>query len=216
MAVYQVTGPDGHLYEFNGPDNASDNQIYGYAQKLYLDRQAQIKQHESRTGFMAALKGEGRGALGAVEELAGEVTGSKAIKQAAEEQKQKAAQTYEGTTAEDIAAAKEKGILPTAGAYASKYLTEPLGGLIGRFGAPVAAGAAATAAAPELAIAGIGAGALATGATDLPIEIGENIQRQKEQNPHTAPSLVKATAAGIAQAALASVGVPGMGSVSKA
>lgn len=215
MAVYQVTGPDGFKYEFNGPDDASDAQIYGYANQLYTQRQASIKEHEAKTGFMPALKAAGRQALGSVEALAAEATGNKALKQAAEEQKQKAAATFEGMTDEDMARAKESGILPTVGAYATKYVTEPLGGIAGRFGAPIAAGIGAGLAAPEVALGAIGAGALATGAADLPIELGENIQRQKEINPNAPVSWSKALPASIAQAALASVGIPELGVLSK-
>jgi hypothetical protein len=125
-------------------------------------------------------------------------------------QKQKAADTFQPTTEADIAAAQ--GILPTAGAYASKYLTEPLGGIAGRFGAPIAAGMLAPIIAPE-AIGGLATGAIATALTDLPTEIGENVERQKERGQQV--DLASATATGLAQATLAGFGIPGTGALNK-
>ena len=48
MAVYKVTGPDGHLYEFNGPEGAADETVYGYAKQLYDTRQAELKAKQNK------------------------------------------------------------------------------------------------------------------------------------------------------------------------
>ena len=172
MAIYQVEGPDGHVYKFEGPDDATQEQKLGYASHLHQQRLAEIKQHEERTGFIPSVKAGYHEFMGNTEQALG-------FDKAAEEHRQKAALS-EATTEEDVARAKERGVLPYLGAELRKNVTEPLGGIVGRYGAPMAAAPIAAAAAPELAIGAIGAGALATGLTDLPAEIGGNIERQKQ------------------------------------
>ena len=74
--------------------------------------------------------------------------------------------------------------------------------------AGAAAGAGAAALAPEAALgaAGVAAvGSLATALSDLPAEIGENLQRQKEQGKEQ--DIQSATISGIGQAALADHGL---------
>ena len=56
MAIYQVEGPDGHVYKFEGPDDATQEQKLGYASHLHQQRLAEIKQHEERTGFIPSVK----------------------------------------------------------------------------------------------------------------------------------------------------------------
>jgi len=203
MPIVNVPG----VGQVNFPDDMSHNEIVG---AIESDVIPQYQQHLEKTGFVPALKAAGRSALGATELALGEAFNSDKLRQLAEEQKQKAAQTFEPTTEADIAAAQ--GILPTAGAYASKYVTEPLGGIAGRFGAPIAAGMAAPFIAPE-ALGGLATGAIATALTDLPAEIGENVERQKEQGKEV--DLLSATTTGLAQAALAGFGVPGTGALNK-
>ena len=203
MPIVNVPG----VGQVNFPDDMPHDEI---VHAIESDVIPQYQAHLDKTGFMPALKAAGRGALGSTESALGEVFNSDKLRQLAEEQPQKAAQTFEPTTEADIAAAQ--GILPTAGAYASKYLTEPLGGIAGRFGAPIAAGLAAPFIAPE-ALGGLATGAIATALTDLPAEIGENVERQKEQGKQV--DLMSATATGLAQAALAGFGVPGTGALNK-
>ncbi len=35
MATYEVTGPDGELYEFDGPDDATEKQLYAYVNSTF-------------------------------------------------------------------------------------------------------------------------------------------------------------------------------------
>ena len=35
MATYETTGPDGTVYEFDGPDNATDKQLNDYVQRTF-------------------------------------------------------------------------------------------------------------------------------------------------------------------------------------
>jgi len=169
----------------------------------------QQAEHEAKTGIIAATKAGAREALAGTEEALG-------FKEAAEAQRQKAAQTYEPTTQEDIERAKAKGILPTIGAYAEKYVGEPLGGMAGRFGAPIAAGVAAPFIAPEAAIGALGeAGVAAAGTalTDFLPEMGENIKAQKDAGKD--PNYITAAIVGGVQASVAALGVPGTGAINK-
>jgi hypothetical protein len=166
----------------------------------------QQKQHEEATGFFPAVKSGFHEFVGNTEEALG-------FDKAAAEHHQKAAKA-EATTEEDVARAKEKGVLPYLGAELRKNITEPLGGIVGRYGAPMVAAPIAAAAAPEFALAGIGAGALATGLTDLPAEVGGNIERQKQTGTGDV-NLVNAIGAGIAQAAITAIGIPGTGAINK-
>jgi hypothetical protein len=198
--------PDGRIAKYEVPEGLSPEEVENLIQQEIGLQKQELEAHQKKTGFMPALKAGARGFLGGAEEALG-------FDKAAAEQFQKAAQSYEGTTEEDIARAKEQGVLSTIGAYKSKYLTEPLGGIVGRFGAPMAAAAVL----PESLIGTGAAAALARAgamyATDLPAEVGENVQRQKERGQEVDRGA--ATLAGLAQAAIASVGIPGSGAVTK-
>lgn len=204
MPSYTIEIPGKGSYTVDSPTDLTDYQAYRAVQKQIAADDIALQQHQTKTGFIPAVKAGAREFLAGAEEALG-------FDKAAEEQRQKAAATYEGMTEEDIARAKEQGILPTIGAYKTKYITEPLGGIVGRFGAPVAAGAAATAFAPVEAAGLVGAGV--TALADVPAEIGENIARQKEQGKEV--DRTAATIAGLAQAGIAGFGVPGMGPLNK-
>ena len=175
---------------------------------------------ESKQGFIPAAKEGFNQFVTSAEEGLGERFNSDLLRNLAE--KRKAASTQAGlqyipTTSEDIDAASKEGLFSLAGAAARKYITEPLGGIVGRYGAPVAAGTAATFIAPEAAVGALGAGLIgsaATALTDLPAEIGENVQRQKSTGQPV--DIQSATIAGIGQAALAGFGIPGVGALPKA
>lgn len=206
MPIARFQMPDGRIARYEVPEGLSPEEAENLIQQEIGLQKQELEAHQKKTGFMPALKAGARGFLGGAEEALG-------FDKAAAEQFQKAAQSYEGTTEEDIARAKEQGVLSTIGAYKSKYLTEPLGGIVGRFGAPMAAAAVL----PESLIGTGAAAALARAgamyATDLPAEVGENIQRQKERGQEVDRGA--ATLAGLAQAAIAAVGIPGSGAVTK-
>jgi hypothetical protein len=206
MPIARFQMPDGRIARYEVPEGLSPEEAENLIQQEIGLQKQELEAHQKKTGFVPALKAGARGFLGGAEEALG-------FDKAAAEQFQKAAQTFEGTTPEDIARAKEQGVLSTIGAYKSKYITEPLGGIVGRFGAPMAAAAVL----PESLIGtGVAAGLARAGtmfATDLPAEVGENIQRQKELGKEVDRGA--ATLAGLAQAAIASVGIPGSGAVTK-
>jgi hypothetical protein len=181
---------------------------------------------EQKQGFAPAFGEAWKGFKGSALTGLGEMTGSETAKnwarQAQEEAAKDQAQGKQGfipTEEEDVKKAWDKGLMSGIGASARKYVTEPLGGIAGRYVAPVAAGAAATGlaalAAPEAVASGVGllgAGLLGKGVTslaDLPAEVGENIQRQRETGKEV--DATSATAYGLVQAALAGFGIPGLG-----
>jgi hypothetical protein len=203
MPSYTIEIPGKGSYTVDSPTDLTDYQAYRAVQKQITADDIALQQHQTKTGFIPAVKAGARQFVAGAEEALG-------FKEAAEEQRQKAAATFEPTSEEDIALAKEKGIFPTAGAYLSQKITEPLGGIVGRFGAPTIAGIVA----PEAAIAGIGARALAFGATDLPASIGESMEAQRAAGQEVDPT--KAIAAGLAKTTIATIGMPGVGRISQA
>lgn len=203
MPSYTIEIPGKGSYTVDSQTDLTDYQAYRAVQKQIAADDIALQQHQARTGFIPAVKAGARQFVAGAEEALG-------FKEAAEEQRQKAAATFEPTTEEDIALAKEKGIFPTAGAYLSQKVTEPLGGIVGRFGAPTVAGIVA----PEAAIAGIGARALAFGATDLPASIGESMEAQRAVGQEVDPT--RAIAAGLAKTTIATIGMPGVGRISQA
>ena len=203
MPSYTIEIPGKGSYTVDSPTDLTDYQAYRAVQKQITADDIALQQHQTKTGFIPAVKAGARQFVAGAEEALG-------FKEAAEEQRQKAAASFEPTTEEDIALAKEKGIFPAAGAYLSQKITEPLGGIVGRYGAPTVAGIVA----PEAAIAGLGARALAFGATDLPASIGESMEAQRAVGQEVDPT--KAIAAGLAKTTIATIGMPGVGRISQA
>lgn len=197
MANY-IRLPNGAFYE--APEGADYSDAIRKAYQDYPEAFGQAPApKQDKSGFFPALTSGFRSGAGETATGLGELTGIQALTKFGKEQQEKAAQTYTPTTSEDIDAAQ--GILPTAGKYLSKYITEPVGeaagSITGAFGLPMAAAAAA----PEaLGVGAIGAGALAFAATDAPIEIGKILAYQKEKGQETDP--VAAVAAGLATAAV--------------
>jgi len=165
----------------------------------------QYQEHLSKTGFVPALKAGARSFIAGTEETLG-------FPEAGAEQRKKAEETYQPFTDADLEAAKQRGILDTVGAYKTKYLTEPLGNIAGRYGAPVVAGMLA----PEAGVGVIGGAALrglAGTAVDIGAEKAENIQAQI--NAGKQPEEAKAWLAALPQALLAGFGFPGTSQVNK-
>ena len=240
MPIYLVKDPDGVTHRIQGPEGASQSEITTRAYELITaqkdqaaaeaaDKEAAQKAHLEKTGFMPALKGAGRAALGSAAKFIGESTGSEAAKKYAQEESDLAAQTYEPTTAEDISSAQ--GILPTASRWISQKVTEPIGGIAGRYGAPMVAGVAGAMLAPEVATTGLVGTALAealaanalrstiasgvsTAASNFPSATGEVLERQEQAG--TPKDMQSAVLAGLVNSAIAAVGLPGTGPIAKA
>jgi len=207
------------------PDGLTDEQAFALARERAPEAFMSPEELDSKRGFFPALSAGLHGGLGETAQGIGALVGSDALRKYGESEQKKAQAAFMPTEKAD-----------SVGSAISKYLTEPVGGIIGRYGPPVVAGMALPFLAPEAAATGIGtalagAGARAmapeaiaalgartiagagTMAADLPAEIGANVQRQAEQKQPE--NIVSATAFGLLQAALAAFGVPGLGALSK-
>ena len=201
MPSYQIEIPGKGKFNVDSPQDLTDHQAYTAVQQQIQAQEA----HLDKTGFIPALKSGVRSFIAGTEETLG-------FKEAGAEQRKKAEETYQPFTEEDLEAAKQRGVLDTVGAYKTKYLTEPLGGIIGRYGAPVVAGMLA----PEAGVGVIGGAALrglAGTAVDIAAEKAENIQAQI--NAGKQPEEAKAWLAALPQALLAGFGFPGTSQVNK-
>ena len=214
MPIVDIKG----VGEVEFPDEMSQEEI---VRAIERDVIPQYKKHLGKTGGVKAAEAGLRGAVGAGAEYIGGAMGVPAIAKFGAEQKAKAAEAYEPTTESDIAAAQ--GILPTAGAWVGKHVTEPVGGIIGRYAIPTAAGAVASALAPEAAVATTAlralpwaARALGFTAAEQPISAGENIERQREVSPEAEPEYGKAGGYALVQALIAGGLSPLGGPASKA
>lgn len=151
-----------------------------------------------QTGFFAGLKGGFESLKGDVAAL-GIPLGVAGAEAARKEYKEKAAQIYKQPELTEAPFEYVKGLAGQSLAY---------------MGAPLAAGAAAAVAAPELAVAGIGSAALAAFGTSAAQFTGSNISRQIEEGikPNDVNAMA-AVGASIPQAALDTIGlkyIPGI------
>ena len=192
MPNYSIQGPDGKTYSIDGPEGASREDVIDAIQSRMAEQAQAQKEHEAKTGFVQSVKSGWHGALGSTEDWLGRTTGSEGLKQAGQANLQKSATEHEATTAEDVSRAQ--GILPTVGKAFSKYVGEPIGGAIGSFGAPVAAGIATSFAAPEIAILGglMDTASIAAATTAYPMIAGQMMERQEQQTPGEPANMVKA------------------------
>ena len=181
----------------------------------------------SKQGFMPAAGKAFDEFIASSAEGAGATLGIESLrKYAKDKQKELEEDTnYMPTEEGDVEAARKKGLIPWAGAALAKHVTEPLGGIAGRYGAPIAAGAAASGiaalAAPTAgltataAAAAIATNALigkgATSAADYFAEVGENLAQQRLAK--TPEDITSAALYGAGQAALTAWGIPGTGKV---
>jgi len=198
--------PDGSYFKV--PTGIDFTEAVQLAQQKFPTLYGIKQQH----GFAGALKsGLKEGIGGGLRGLA-DLTGSTALEQYGQNLLAPSTEpgAWKPTTKEETAEAFKQGILPGVGRAFSQYVSEPVGGMIGRYAIPTAAGAAVAVVAPE---AGIPA-ALARGAgfiaTDFPMEQGANIAeqeavaRQAALEGRAAPQTDRATTlmTSLAQAAL--------------
>jgi hypothetical protein len=144
---------------------------------------------EKQRGFMPAMKAGFNQGMGAGLRGVGDWTGSTRLDDAGKAMMapDQTPGAYTPTTGEDTDAAFKEGIVPGVSSFIDQHVTEPIGGMFGRYGVPMAVGAAAV---PAAALAGApvaagSLGALALGgagfmAADTPMEQGENKQRFEE------------------------------------
>ncbi len=198
MVTYEIKGPDGKTYEIDGPEGASKQQIVSAIQAKLEAKQAEVRkpEPEPETGFIAGAKAGFQRLLGDIEALkaAGNVEGAE---QKAKEYREAAAKIY-----------KQPELLEAPW----EYLKGLAGQSVAYMAAPVAAGLAASVAAPATV-----AGLAATGATFATSALqfsGSNLSRQLEENVSAKDlKVLNAVAASIPQAALDTVSlrmVPGL------
>lgn len=205
--------PDGGYVTI--PDTMSLAEADAKARVKFPEAYGIHQKHGFFPAFQAGLKeGVGSGLSGL-----GNLTGIQSL-QAAGQNMLAPDQTpgaYRPTTDADIAAASKQGVFSGLGSLYSKYVGEPLGGMLGRYAIPTAVGAGAAMLAPEAGAFGLGAAGLQAAArgagfvaADLPMEQGENVQEQQNQiqqaqaRGRLAPEFnqAKTVAASLAQAAM--------------
>ena len=208
--------PSGQYLEI--PKGMNPQEAIAKAQEQYPVAFLTPGEKENRQGFGPAVETAFKEAKAATQSGLGELFNSKTLKDWGKQDKLAAQKDqFIPTTSEDVDEAMSKGLLPGAGAAFRKYVSEPVGGIVGRYGAPMVAGAGAAALAPVAGVGAVGAGLLGSAATalaDLPAEVSENLDRAEET--HAPKDVSKALGYGLIQAALTGFGIPGTGIAVKA
>lgn len=186
-------------------EGESPKQALEEARKAYPKAFMTEGEIESKQGFLPAAGDAFKRAKAGTYEAAGKLFGSDTLKELAlKEQKELEEKPgYLPTTEEDRSAAFKKGLGSGIGALAREYISEPVGGIVGRYGVPLAVGAGASLAAPAVGITGLGAtiaGGAATALADYLPQVGENLERQRTAKQPE--DLQAAALTGIPQAAL--------------
>ena len=186
MAEY-INLPDGTRFEILPGETGAD------AFKAAAQKYPEAFGIQQKHGFYEATKAAGKGYIGAGIRGLGNMVGSEGMEKYGKEvmAPDMTPGAYHEMTDEEHSAAYKKGILPGLGASFQKYISEPIGEVVGRYAIPTVAGAATAAAlagsAPVSAAGALGAAgvrAVLSGAgfvgADMPAEQGENLQRQDE------------------------------------
>jgi len=219
MAIYSVQAPDGNIYDINGPDGASEADLFAAVRQL---------SGQSRVASLQQRLEELRNTQARPEE----VSGFGAAKAAAWQNLQADMAALAGKTglmdekkAEEIIAAKQKEaarVFTPTESWSSPWtkFKELLGGSLPYMAAPVAAGVAAVALPASLPAAAIGAGL--AGLTSAAQFTGSNLSRQlgeqEGEKSLAKTELGPAVAGAIPQAALEVISlrmIPGLGRVFK-
>jgi hypothetical protein len=193
------------------PDEMSQDAIVNAIQTHIIPA---YKAHVEKTGPISAISGAFKKSMASANEgIAqpleefGFPEAAAGRRKAAEEYKNEAAQTYEGVSDEEVATARQQGVIPGALKWGEKEIVEPIAGIIGRYGPQTAASLATGALAPEAAL-GVGAArALGFIGTDIAPEMGENIQEAREAGTEE-PSLIANVSGGLVEAAIGHYGLP--------
>ena len=190
MTIYSVQGPDGRIYDIEGPEGASEGDVIAALQQ-HLSPEVSAPKAKPKTGFMPALRS-------GIENLKGDVyaglagLGVEGSEAKARAQKEKAAALYQQ---------------PEFLEHPVDYVTGLLGQSVPYMAAPLVAGAAAY---PLGALAATGAAGAASAAQFT----GSNLSRQLDEGKTGAQlETGKAFAAALPQAALDVIGfkyVPGI------
>ena len=71
MPIYSVQGPDGRIYDVEGPAGASDAQIISFLRRQMASAAPTEHTTQPESGFLPALKAGARGVAGDIAALAG-------------------------------------------------------------------------------------------------------------------------------------------------
>lgn len=202
MPIYSVQGPDGRIYDVEGPAGASESDVLGAVRRQYLMSQPAAPTQDTK-GFKAA-------AAAGFERLKGETAltaGKLGLMDAA------AAEQYQ----KEKEAAAQKRFTPTEEGWTEapfQKFKETLGGSVPYMLAPAAAGLAAVAA-PVSAPVAAGLGLVGAGALSAGQFTGTNLARQMDTGKTLEQtSLSSAVGAALPQAALDTAAMallPGVG-----
>lgn len=210
MRTYEIEGPDGFLYTFDGPEDASKEDIIAYAQDLHAKRLAKLseKPKEPTGGIGEAAKGAAKRGLASAETaitapfIGGEEAGVKGV------EAQKAIEERPGFSWEEIKRRYEQeGLLPAAGEAVSQVpgiLAEqaPTLGAIMAGGRLGAIGGGALAGPAGAVVGGLGGAALYPFLTQSGANIERQVQEQQAKGEPVNVNLPAAYGAGAGQTAL--------------
>lgn len=215
MAKY-LTLPSGVEAKFD--DNVTYEQAIAMVQAKHPELLLTPAEREERSGFGAAF-GSGWGQFAGASKVGlGKMLGIPGLQRSGERDIREAQQEFIPTSGAETQRAWEEGLFPGMGSALSQYVTEPVGGIAGRYGAPMAAATAASFLAPEVALPALlarGATGLTAAGVDLPAEFGENLIRQAEVSPGAKVNAASALGYSLIQAGLVGFGIPGLGVLTK-
>jgi len=195
MPIYTIEGPDKRTYEIEGPEGASEKDLFATAQR-YMQQEDQTAKKTQREAEIADLRRQAEEAALQAAKPTPE-GGFKAAAKAGKEQLIADLARVAGRTgimdvsrAEEIAAEREKTAAETFQGTQDGWLESPwqkfketLGGSLAYMAAPIAAGAVAGAA-PVAGALGVGAGVAAgtaAGLASLAQFTGSNLSRQVQE-----------------------------------
>lgn len=210
MPIYSVQGPDGRIYDVEGPEGASDEQVVA-ALRQHLS--SQPKKEAPRSGVLASASKGLESLISSGRTAAGAATGdANEAARAALERSKSIGERY----ADDIGfdrvrkAYEERGVFPAAGEFLGqipKALAEQAPNIAATLGSARLGATAGSVFGPAGSIAGGIVGAAAPGFAQM---FGSNIERQAaEQQKAGRPINVDTGAAGVTALPQAALDVAG-------
>lgn len=209
MPIYSVQGPDGRIYDVEGPEGASEAQIVAYVRQQIANTPAEPPAEKKKSGILASagrglesLISSGRTAIGAATGDANE-----AARAGLERGKDIGRRYEDGVSLDRVKQAyNERGLLSAAGEVASqipKALAEQAPNIAATLGSARLGATAGSAFGPAGTVIGGISGAVAPGLASM---FGSNVERQAAEQAKegraTNVDVGSAAAAAVPQAAL--------------
>ena len=168
--------PNGSYVEV--PKGLSDEEALKLAKEQFPEGFEEYAKHKEKTGFFPALTSGFKTGAGSYAQGIGNTANLEGVNKYGTELKKAGEEGFQSTTDQDIEIAKRQGITSLLSTGLSKYITEPVGGMVGslagRYGVPIVANTAGRVAGPIT-------GAAAFAATNFPAYLGEFVQAQKDE-----------------------------------